>query len=122
MSMIWYRSITRKLWGAPLLLLCAAAHGDDGINLTVTNDGIVDIYVTVFDTSAKPKATVLSHQRINGFTSVPISVNADASGRGNVSWTAIAVDNTNQQCGHGSKHGLSSEANLNVHVDSGCSG
>jgi hypothetical protein len=119
--MVSYRLLASNLFGVPLLLLCAAARGDDGINLTVTNDGIVDIYVTVYDTSAKPKSTVLSHQRINGFTSVPISVSADGSGRGNVSWTAIGVDNTDPQCGRGSSTGLAGEANVNVHVDSGCS-
>ena len=111
-----------KLFGAALLLLCAAAHGDDGINLTVTNDGIIDIYVTVYDTSAKPRATVLSHQRINGFTSAPISVSVDATGRGNVSWTAVGVDTGDPHCGHGTSNGLSGDANVNVHVDSGCSG
>ena len=120
--MIGYRPLAATLLGAALSVLCAASHGDDGVNLTVTNDGIVDIYVTVYDTSAKPQTTVLSHQRINGFTSVPISVSADAAGRGNVSWTAIGIDNSDQQCGHGSSSGLSGDANVNVHVDSGCSG
>jgi hypothetical protein len=117
-----HRGILLRLIGATLLLLGAAARGDGGINLTVTNDGIVDIYVTVYDTSAKPKATVLSHQRINGFTSVPISVSVDAGGQGNISWTAIGVDNSDPQCGHGSSGALSGDANVNVHVDSGCGG
>jgi hypothetical protein len=117
-----HRGILLRLIGATLLLLGAAARGDGGINLTVTNDGIVDIYVTVYDTSAKPKATVLSHQRINGFTSVPISVSVDAGGHGNISWTAIGVDNSDPQCGHGSSGALSGDANVNVHVDSGCAG
>jgi hypothetical protein len=112
----------KKPFGAVLLLLCAAAHGDGGINLTVTNDGIVDIYVTVYDTSAKPRTTVLSHQRINGFTSAPIAVSVDAAGRGNISWTAIGVDNSDPKCGRGSSNGLSGDANVNVHVDSGCPG
>jgi hypothetical protein len=121
-SMISSRRLASKVFGVSLLLLCAMARGDDGINLTVTNDGIVDIYVTLYDTSTKPKTIVLSHQRINGFTSVPISVGADSSGRGNVSWTAIGVDTSDPRCGRGSSDGLSGEANVNVHVDSGCSG
>jgi len=120
--MIWYRTMTRAAFGAPFLILCAAALGGDGINLTVTNDGIVDIYVTVYDTSVNPRATVLSHQQINGFTSVPISVSADAGGKGNVAWSAVSVDNSAQQCGHGTRSGLSGEANVNVHVDSDCAG
>lgn len=97
-----------------------AALGGDGISLTVTNDGIVDIYVTVYDISVKPKATVLSHQRINGFASAPISVTADGGGRGNVSWSAVSVDKSDRHCGHGRRSGLSGDANINVHVDSFC--
>ena len=120
--MVSYRTLARAAFGAPLVLLCAAALGGDGINLTVTNDGIVDIYVTVYDTSTTPRAIVLSHQRVNGFTSVPFSVSVDASGRGNVSWTAVGVDNSDQQCGHGSSNGLPGDANINVHADSDCPG
>jgi len=120
--MVSYRTLARVVFGAPLVLLCAAALGGDGINLTVTNDGIVDVYVTVYDTSVAPRATVLSHQRINGFTSVPISVSADAGGRANVAWSAISVDNTDQHCGHGTRSRLSGDANINVHADSDCPG
>ena len=120
--MVSYRTLARVAFGAPLVLLCVAALGGDGINLTVTNDGIVDVYVTVYDTSVAPRATVLSHQRINGFTSVPISVSADAGGRANVAWSAISVDNTDQHCGHGTRNGLSRDVNINVHTDSDCPG
>jgi hypothetical protein len=118
--MATHRSVVSTVFGAPFLLLCAAAIGGEGINLTVTNDGIVDIFVSVYDTSVGPSAVVLSHQRINGFTSVPISVSADAGGRGNVSWTAIGVDNRDPQCGRGASNGLSGDATVNVHVGSGC--
>jgi hypothetical protein len=118
--MATHHPVVSTVFGASFMLLCAAALGGDGINLTVTNDGIVDIFVTVYDTSVRPNAVVLSHQRINGFTSVPISISADGGGRGNVSWTAIGVDNRDPQCGRGAGNGLSGDANVNVHVDSGC--
>jgi hypothetical protein len=109
-----------KLMAASLLLTCAATLAADGLNLTVTNDGIVDIFVTVNDISTKPYTTVASHQRINGFTSIPISISADANGAGNISWTAIGVDSRDPQCGKGTQRGLSAEANINVHVDADC--
>lgn len=113
--------IKTHAWPAALLLVwCSAACGGDGINLSVTNDGITDIYVTVYDISAKPKVMVLSHQRINGFTSVPISVGADGDGLANVSWTAVGVDTSDPHCGHGARKGLSADANVNVHADSAC--
>ncbi len=114
------RSLASTLVAVPLLLLGSIACGGDGINLTITNDGIADIFVTVYDISTKPATIVVEHQRVNGFTSFPISVNADASGRGNVSWTAIGVDNRNPQCGRSTSSGLGSDANVNVHVDSDC--
>ena len=118
--MALHRALARKLVGVPLALLCMAAFGGDGINLTVTNDGIVDIYVTVYDVSTKPTTAVASHQRINGFTSIPISVSADASGRANISWTAVGVDSRDQRCGHGTGNSLTADANVNVHADSDC--
>jgi hypothetical protein len=118
--MALHRALARKLVGVPLSLLCMAAFGGDGINLTVTNDGIVDIYVTVYDVSTKPTTAVASHQRINGFTSIPISVSADATGRANISWTAVGVDNRDQRCGHGTGNSLTADANVNVHADSDC--
>jgi hypothetical protein len=114
------QSLTGKLLGVALLLICAASLAADALNLTITNDGIVDIFVTVTDISSRPYVTVVSHQRINGFTSIPISVSADASGAGNISWSAIGVDRSDQQCGKGSRQGLYAETNVNVHVDADC--
>lgn len=118
--MVSHRSVTRVWLAAALVGCCAAALGGDGINLTVTNDGIADIYVTVYDTSSKPKVMVLSHQRINGFTSVPISVSADGTGLANVSWTAVGVDTADPHCGRGTRSGLAVDATINVHADSAC--
>ena len=115
-----HRALARTLVGVPLSLLCMAALGGDGINLTVTNDGIVDIYVTVYDVSTKPYTAVASHQRINGFTSIPISASADPTGRANISWTAVGVDNRDRRCGRGTGSNLAADANVNVHADSDC--
>ncbi|HEX3396385.1 MAG TPA: hypothetical protein VHS76_06755 [Steroidobacteraceae bacterium] len=115
------RSLASRLIVWPAVLLGAAALGGDGVNLTVTNDGIRDVFVTVHDLSSTSSLTVVDHQRLNGFTSIPVSVSADGTGRANVSWTAITVDNHQQQCGHATKNGLADGASVNVHVDSDCS-
>ncbi len=107
----------------PLLLVSKAALGGlNGIDLKITNDGTEDIVVTVYDTSTEPNSVVLSHERINGFTSVPISLAADAAGRANLSWTAITADSNARKCGHESKAGLIDSASVNVHADSACAG
>jgi hypothetical protein len=111
-----------RLFALPLLLVAGNAAGDNGVKLSVTNDGIVDIFVTVYDMSAKPYVIVVNHQRMNGFTTIPISVNPDATGKASVSWTAISVDDRDRQCGRAAKTGLDDGATVNVHVDSGCAG
>jgi hypothetical protein len=89
-------------------------------HVKITNNGTEDIVVTVYDTSTEPSSVVLSHERINGFTSVPISLAADAAGRANLSWTAITADSNSRKCGHETKDGLSDSASVNVHADSNC--
>ena len=110
-----------RLFALALLLVAGNVSGA-GINLKCTNDGIVDIYVTVYDMSTTPGTMIVSRQRMNGFTSIPISANLDATGKASLSWTAISVDDHDRQCGHGASTNLDDGASLNVHVDSECEG
>ena len=103
-----------------LALIGAIALAGDGVNFKITNDGIVDIFVTVYDMNTRPKSVVVDHQRINGFTAIPVSASADATGRANISWTAIGVDSRDRRCGHAVKRGLDNDASVKVHVDSDC--
>lgn len=116
------QAFASRLIVGPVLLWGAVALGGDGVNLTLTNDGISDIFVTVNDISISPSLTVVTHQRMNGFTSIPISVSANQTGRANISWTAISVDSHDLHCGHGTRNGLADGASVNVHVDSDCAG
>jgi hypothetical protein len=114
-----YLSQIQAVVGAAALLLAgAAALGGEGITITVTNDGVEDIYVTVVDTTAN--APLIEHQRLNGFATIPVSASADATGLANISWTTISVDNRERHCGRGTRTGLDNEATVNVHADSGC--
>jgi hypothetical protein len=109
--------------GAALSLLFAipVPAGDVDVDLTVTNNGTTNIFVTVYDASANPpRVTTIRHERINGFTSVPISVSADANGRANVYWTATSVDTFSRKCGHGATNDLSNRAAVKVQADSSC--
>jgi hypothetical protein len=105
---------------APLLLVAATALGGEGVAVNITNDGTEDIVVTVYDTTIGPNAVVLSHARINGFTTVPVSLSPDASGRGNVSWTAISADSNSRKCGHEDNVGVGDSSSVTVHADSSC--
>ncbi|HTB28069.1 MAG TPA: hypothetical protein VK715_03870 [Steroidobacteraceae bacterium] len=104
----------------PLLLISAAALGGlNGVDVTITNDGTEDVLVTVYDTSIQPSSVVL-HERINGFTRIPVSLAPDDTGRGNIAWTAVTVDPNSRRCGHENKEGLTDSASVQVHADSEC--
>jgi hypothetical protein len=107
----------------PLLLSSQAALGGlNGIDVKITNDGTENIVVTVYDTSTQPNSVVLAHERINGFSTVPVTLIADAAGRANLSWTAITADPNLHRCGHASNAGLTDADSVNVHADSECLG
>jgi len=103
----------------PLLLLGSAAWGE-GIQISIKNDGTDDILVTIYDMTVGPNAIVLSHARMNGFTTVPLSLAPDAAGRANVSWTAVTADTNGRKCGHADHVGLRDSASVTVHADSSC--
>jgi hypothetical protein len=106
----------------PLLVVSAAAVGGlNGVDVTIANDGTEDVVVTVYDTSTQPNSVVLSHERINGFTRIPVSLAADETGRANIAWTAVTVGANARKCGHAANAGLTDSASVNVHADSECS-
>ncbi len=102
------------------LLMIGTALGGDGVQVKITNDGTQDIIVTVYDMNAKPRAILLQNTRINGFTSVPLSATADATGRANLAWTATSADPTWTKCGHADTLGLRNDSAVDVHADSRC--
>jgi hypothetical protein len=102
------------------VFLAGTAQGGDGVDVKITNDGTEVIMVTVYDMSEGPGRMVLANARINGFSSVPISVIADASGRANLRWTATSTDPAFPKCGHANTVVVNAES-VNVHADSTCS-
>jgi hypothetical protein len=116
--------IIHKKWAlcCPLLLLgsAAAVGGLNGVDVTIANDGTEDVVVTVYDTSIQPNSVVLSRERINGFTKIPVSLVADDAGQANIAWTAVTVDPGSRKCGHAIRAGLADSALVSVHADSAC--
>jgi hypothetical protein len=103
------------------LLFVLPALGGEGVALNISNEGIEDIYVTVYDTNTEPSTPVLQHERINGFTKVHIIATADVTGRANLTWSAISVDDRSRECGREVRTGLEEEAFVSVRVDAACS-
>jgi hypothetical protein len=112
------RIFVPAIGAAALLTGAADASGGEGINLHVTNDGIVDIYVSVYDTTAH--TPIIEHQRLNGFVSLPISASADDKGQANISWTTISVDDHDRHCGRGKRTKLENDATIKVRADATC--
>jgi hypothetical protein len=107
---------------AGLLLLWGAATAfADGVQVKIANNGTQDLVVTVYDTSTQPAKTILTDARINGFTSISVSLLTDATGKANVAWTATSVDATNRKCGHASSAGLADAGTVSVSAESACS-
>ncbi len=102
------------------LLAGGTALADDGVPLKITNDGTTDILVTVYDLNASPRRVVVASQRINGFSTVAISVTAGADGMGHVSWTATTVDSDSRLCGRADRQNLANDAEIHVHADTSC--
>jgi hypothetical protein len=103
------------------LLAGTSAIAGDGVEVNITNDSTDDIVVTVYDMTIGPNAVVLAHARINGFTTVPVSVAPDGAGRANLAWTAVTADSDGRKCGHAEDLGLRDESSLTVHADASCS-
>ena len=112
--------VNTAIIGLVSLLSMGAATAGEGVQVRITNDGTEAIVVTVYDMSTRPQRVVLENTRINGFTSVPINVIGDSTGRANLWWTATSLDGNSRHCGH-DEAAVGDDASLNVHADSSCS-
>jgi hypothetical protein len=97
-----------------------AALAGDGLSITLNNNTTGNLLVTVYDRNAQPPQKVLSGQVINGFASIKISIAADDSGRGHLSWTATTVDRDMRRCGHHNKPKLNDGDTVHVYANSEC--
>jgi hypothetical protein len=107
------------------LLFCmggAAVYGDDALTITVRNDTTDSLIVTVYDRNMSPPQKVLSSEVILGSASIPVSISADSSGQGHLSWTARTVDPDMRMCGHNDKRHLNDGDTVHVQADGDCSG
>jgi hypothetical protein len=92
----------------------------DGLMITINNDSSDNLFVTVFDRSSSPPQQVLSHTAVYGNASISVSIAADKSGRGHLSWTAMTIDRDMRKCGHNEKSNLNDGDTVTVHADGGC--
>jgi hypothetical protein len=103
-----------------LSLSIPAALGADGLMITIRNDSTDNLFITVDDRSSSPPQQVLSRTALYGNASISVSIAADRSGHGHLSWTAITIDHDMRMCGRDEKSGLNDGDTVNVHADGEC--
>jgi hypothetical protein len=119
------RAFNKSTKGFVHLLLSlgsAPVFGGDGLMININNDSSDSLLVTVYDQGTNPPQLVLSRNAINGNASMSVSIAADSSGRGHLSWTAMTVDHDMRMCGHNDKPNLNDGDSVNVSADRDCAG
>ena len=103
-----------------IALASTSAIGGEGLMVTIMNDTTDNIYVTAYDENVNPAQIVLSRQPIYGSASFPVTISADAAGKGHLSWTATTVDRDMRRCGRRDRANLNDGDFVHVHADSDC--
>lgn len=116
-----FRRLTQRLLQGLLIVTSASAVSGEGLSVTINNNTTRNLIVTVYDLNASPVIRVLSSQTINGFASLSVTIMADDSGQGHLSWTARTVDQDMRMCGRRDKPNLNDGDTVNVYTDSDCS-
>jgi hypothetical protein len=117
------RALTRLML-VFLVVLCSrtSAFGGSGVTIHIANDTTDNLIVSLYDRNVRHHPTVLSGEEINGNASISITITADASGQGHLSWTARTLDPDMRRCGHQDSPGLNDGATVHVHADGRCRG
>jgi hypothetical protein len=97
-----------------------AVFGGDGITININNNTTKNLIVTVYDLNTRRAERVVPNQTINSFASISITIAADGSGQGHVSWTARTDGPDMRMCGHQDKPHLNNSDTVHVYADAAC--
>ena len=115
------RVLNRLLLGCAMVALASTpAPAAGSVTVHVLNDGVNNLIVNLYDRNLGRKTPVLSGQVINGNASIAITISANASGQGHLSWTATTVDTDMRRCGHHDDPALNDGDTVRVHATSRC--
>ena len=115
------RALVRLLVGCAVLALAQSpASAAGGVTIHILNDTVDSLSVTLYDRNFGRKQPVVSGQIINGNASISITLTANASGQGHLSWKAATVDPDMRRCGHHDNPGLNDGDTVRVHADAAC--
>jgi hypothetical protein len=115
------RALVRLLLGCAVLSLAqSAASAAGAVTVRIQNDTVNNLIVTLYDRNFSRKQPMLSGQIINGNASISVTLTANASGQGHLSWEAATVDPDMRRCGHHDNPGLNDGDTVRVHADAAC--
>jgi hypothetical protein len=115
------RVFIRLLLGCALLALAhSPATAGGAVTVHILNDTVDNLIVSLYDRNLGRKVPVLSGQVIYGNASISISITANASGQGHLSWTAATVDADMRRCGRHDNPGLNDGDTVHVHAGARC--
>jgi len=109
-------------WLLQLLLVLgsASALGGDGMTITINNNTTTALLVTIYDMNTLPAQKLLSSESVNGFASITVTIDPDASGQGHLSWSSTTVGRDARKCGHRDMPGLSDGDTVHVSANEEC--
>jgi hypothetical protein len=116
------RAFNRSTIVLACFFMGSAAVFGDGLTITVRNDTSDNLIVTIYDRNTSPPQKVLSSQVVLGSAAIPVSITADSSGHGHLSWTAVTADPDMRMCGHKDKPNLNDGDTVHVQADGDCGG
>jgi hypothetical protein len=113
--------LIRLLLGCAMLAFaCSPATAGGAVTVHILNDTVDNLIVNLYDRNLSRKRPVLSGQIMNGNTSISVSITADASGQGHLSWTAATVDADMRRCGRHDDPALNDGDTVRVHASRHC--
>jgi hypothetical protein len=101
------------------VIVGGAANAADLIQVTINNDDLEDVFVSVYDLNTQNTLPVLVGERINFHGSKQISVTADGNGRGHITWAAKRASG-NPGCGSGESKDLNNGDAVSVVAKDEC--
>jgi len=114
------RMFHRLVLGLGALVLIQSPAVAGGVTVHILNDTVDNLSVNLYDRGLGRKQPVVTGQIINGNSSISITIAANASGQGHLSWTATTVDTDMRRCGHQDVPGLNDGDTVHVHAAAAC--
>jgi hypothetical protein len=101
------------------VIVGAAANAADMIQVTINNDDLEDVFVSVYDSNTQNTQPVLVGERINFHQGKQISITADGNGRGHITWAAKRASGS-PGCGSGESKDLNNGDSVSVVAKDEC--